>query len=422
MRQIYYIIQREIVTNIRKPSFLLFTILSPVVFMLPFIFFLFTSNNVKKPGVVAIIDNAHLFSGLSTVKLNNSQAKIITGKIDQYKLSLIHDKIPLYYIIIDLPSNLIEGNSILPIRYYTTSTENLNTVTTQDLENLINNALLKAKSKSNISFSQFSFKKLYGIVVTSKSNVIAKLASTLAYVIGMLMYLMFIIFNNSLLRGVLEEKSNRIVEVFSMVVNPFNLMIGKILGVGAIALLQFVAWISLSLIYLKIINYIGVNLMHIHSSSSSFSVQNILGNLTGLPIYKMVIFTPLFFICGFLLNGAITTVVGATADIKGNSSLSLVSNVLNIGSIYIAMFSAALPDNAIAKAALYIPFFSPIVLPALLPYNLPTANILLSLAIIIVTFIFLVYVAGKIYRISIISYGNKISFKDMIHMIANRNI
>lgn len=429
MKQILYIIQREVITNIRKRSFLLFTALSPIVFLLPFIFIMFQGGGANKGIKIGVIDRANILDNSKVVQIGNASLTVLNGDLELYKSKLIKEKAPEFIGLIDIPKNVVtDASSILPIKYYTTSSDNILSANTNEIERFINTKILAKRLantiKNNETVADYStLKKIYPILVESNDSHASKLASMLAYVIGMLMYLMFIIFNNSLLRGVMEEKSNRIVEVFSMVVKPFNLMISKILGVGIIALIQLLMWVVLSIVYMKTINYIGVNYLHLENNpNSTYSISYIMDNFNSLPLTKMLIFTPVFFILGFLVNGAITTVIGATADVKGNASLSIVSNLINIGSIYIAMFSAGDPNTALAKASLYIPFFSPIVLPALLPYNLPTHVIIISLMILVVTFFILVYLAGKIYRISIVSYGNKVSLKGLISMMWNKNL
>jgi ABC-2 type transport system permease protein len=429
MKQIFYIIQREVVTSVRKKSFLLFSVLSPLVFLLPFIFIMFKSSAPAKNPNIALVDESHIFSGMPAMKINNATLTPVSDDLEELKTKLTTSDSPRFNAIITIPANVLtDGASLSPIKYYTTSAEEINSSTTHEIAGRLNSIILEQRLRNRFNMTDSaadyaSTRKLYPIVLETKKSNTSRLASMLAYTIGMLMYLMFIIFNNSLLRGVTEEKTNRIVEVFSMVVKPFNLMIGKILGVGCIALMQLVIWVTLSVIYMKLINYTGVHFFHVATTdNTTFSLSYILDNYQSLPIRKMLIFTPIFFILGFLVNGAITTVVGATASVKGNSSLSIVSNLINIGSIYIAMFSAGYPDNAIAKASLYIPFFSPIVLPALLPYNLPPLTIAISLTILIVSFFALVALAGRIYRISIISYGSKINLKDMMAMIVSKNL
>mgnify|MGYP003439962302 FL=1 len=427
MKQIYYIVQREFMTAIRQKSFLLLSIISPLVFLMPFIFGMFTSAHVNVTKPIGIIDPSNAFQDTTTISYNGLLFKPLKANIDDAKLTLIKNGNSEYAGIIDLNGRLLSNSDgITPIKYYTTTDEAHSKM--KDIQGFINqktleHRLIKLKFHPDSIYRYSTFKNVYTVVLQNKKANANKLASMFAYVIGMLMYLMFIIFNNSLLRGVMEEKSNRIVEVFSMVVKPFNLMIGKIVGVGCVAFLQLIIWISLSVVYMKMINYVGIHFFDYQdTSSNSFSLSFILNNFKDLPTTKLLVFTPLFFIFGFLLNGAITTVIGATANAKGSSSLSMVSNFLNICSIYVAMFSAGNPENVLAKVSLYIPFFSPIVLPALLPYNLSLLQIFSSLMILILSFFLLVMLAGKIYRISIVSYGNNISFGDIVKMVLKPNL
>lgn len=425
MRQILHIVRREIYTNTRKKSFLIFSVISPIVFLLPFIFMMFKYSDPNSPKKLLVIDETRAFFGSAEVSDKSISYKRIDLPINDVKQKYLGSSDKEYFGIISLPDNVLDPNDrISAIKLYVRNEADVSSPNVKYIEAFINSKLLEKKllsgkvSRDSIE-NYMNFKNVYPIIVQSKRANADKLASILAYIVGMLMYLMLIIFNNSLLRGVLEEKQNRLVEVFSMFVKPFNLMIGKIVGAGILSLLQLVIWVIMSVIYMKIINWIGNEYfgMKETAANSTFSLSYLMDNFKELPLTKIFVFTPIFFILGFLINGAITTVVAATSNAKGNSSLSIVSNFLNIGSIYIAMFSAGYPDNLLAKVSVYIPLFSPIVVPALMPYDLPIHTILISMGILITSFLILVRLAGKIYRISIITYGSKISFKDIIRMV-----
>jgi ABC-2 type transport system permease protein len=429
MKQILHIIRREIYTNTRKKSFLIFSMLSPIVFLLPFIFMMFKSSETVGSKKVILVDENKSFLDSSFIKYDNLEYITVTELIDSAKKKYLEGDTASCFGVVYLNEDfdLLE-NYISPLKLYLRKEEDIKSPYMKEIESFINNRLLEKKllmtKTNNDSIENYlNRKKIYPVVIqTGKSNA-DKLASVLAYIVGMLMYLMLIIFNNSLLRGVMEEKQNRLVEVFSMVVRPFNLMIGKIIGAGVLSLLQLIIWVIMSVLYLKGLNWLGTTYFNIQdSSSNTFSISFLLENYKQLPLTKILIFTPIFFIFGFLINGAITTVVAATSSAKGSSSLSIVSNFLNIGSIYIAMFSAGYPNNMIAKASIYIPLFSPIVVPALMPYDLPLHTILISLGILLISFLLLVELAGRIYRISIITYGSKISFKDIIRMIFQKGL
>lgn len=422
MKQIFYIIQREVSTHIRKRSFILFSIISPLIFILPFIFMLFGQAS-QRANEVGIIDETGLLRNPLSQSDERLKFTLLNTSIDEAKLSLIQKK-GKFLGLVYIPKNFDPANDrITPLRYYVPTEKEINPSNTAVIESFINKNFLKLKLSqiglseeaiSNLSWDM----KIYPIILQNQQMGARRMASTLSYALGMLMYLMLIIYNNSLLRGIIEEKGNRIVEVFSMVVNPFYLMMGKILGIGAIALFQLMIWICLSFVYSKVVNYISTEWFHVVSSSQDgLSLQELFQNLNTLPLVKILVFTPVFFIFGFLMNGAITAAVAATSDAKGESSLTFLSNFLNLASIYVAMYSASYPDTALAQISIFIPILSPIVLPALLPFDLPATRILISLIILCVSFIGTSYIAGKIYRISILSYGNKMSFRDIFKIL-----
>lgn len=417
MKQIKHIIQREFNTNVRNRSFILLSVLSPLLFVLPFIFGMVRQVSDDTPKYVGVVDQA----GLLTHEINAPHKgfqfiKLQTGIKDAKEL--LSDKENRYLGILYIPgTRRLENDGLSPIKYYVPTDQEISSTKTSEIEDLINNKLLQQRlAKIGVKESEIlklkKKVKVYSILVQNQTSEARRVASVLAYSVGMLMYMMFILYNNALLRGIAEEKANRIVEVFSMVVDPFYFMIGKIVGLGLMALIQLVLWVSLLFLYLKIVNYIGQEWLHINTQAGAgITLSDILNSYKTLPIGKLLVFTPLFFVFGFLINGAITAMVAATASVRGESSLSILSNLINIASIYMAMFSAGAPESDLAQASIYIPFLSPIVLPALLPFDLPLYKILLSLAILILSFIGITFIAGKIYRISIITYGNKMSWQ-----------
>ena len=427
MTQLYYVIRRELSIRVKTKSFLLFSLISPILFVIPFMFAIFMKPSTKavvKVGIVselpaALAQGETLYRGLKFSQL--------PGTLEQAKKQLTSSKNDLLGVLY-IPADAVAGSTSMPIKLYVPQKDATREGQYKDIEAYVNQFFLQTAAE-NIKVPQkdldalANYRSIYPVVVDYKKSSVNMLAASIAYTTGMLLYLLLILFNNSILKSVAEEKQNRLAEVLSMYVKPFNLMFGKILGSGIVSLLQMTLWVFMAIVYLKGLHWLDVNFFGGGDSESGgpFNLTFILNNMQYLPLKKMLIFIPLFFIFGFLLNGTFTTAVGVSAAADSSASLSFLGNIVNITSIYVAMFSASFPTSTVAKVAMYVPFFSPMAIPTILPYGVPLQQLLVSLGILVLSFLAMIFITGKIYRLSITANGNQVSAKDVWQALTTSN-
>jgi ABC-2 type transport system permease protein len=253
----------------------------------------------------------------------------------------------------------------------------------------------------------------------------AVVASVFGYAMGFIIYIVLLIYGMLVMRGVMEEKTSRIIEVIISSVKPFQLMMGKIIGIGMVGLTQFIIW-GILIFILQI--FVGVvfqdqfselqnmtanyntsdsDLMDMAYAYQSLSEHNIL--------YYLFMFI-IYFFGGYLLYSALFAAVGSLAsdDDTDVQMYTLPLTMIILISIFIMMAVVQQPHTPLAFWASIIPFSSPIVMPALIPFEPPVWQILLSIILLIAGFFFTTWLASRIYRVGILMYGKKIKLKEVV--------
>jgi ABC-2 type transport system permease protein len=409
MHQLFSILNREITVKLKSKAFYLFVIFSPILFLIPILFSLFNKTTAtSNKEVVGIMSNVEIikdtidYRGLKFVNLSKNE--ITAFSLDKLNM----DK---YIGILEVNKvSLNDGNSKRPIKFYMNETDLMtNQKYIKEVESFINQDLIYKLSKKinvndSISYQLANLKNVHPIIY-SKSNIekSKKTATSLAYVLGMLLYIIFILFNNNILKGVTEEKNNKLAEVLSIFVKPINLMLGKIIGLGIVSLVQLCLWLLCFYFYLNAISWFEMHYFN-DGISSTGNISGSLVSIKSLPLLNLVIYIPLFFILGFLLNGALTTIIAIYSSNKNSNYLMFIGNILNILSIYFGMFAATNPESNITKIASYIPFFSYLTIPTLLPYDvLSVTHIIVSLLILIFSVVSLLLFSSYVYKKSIVT-------------------
>jgi ABC-2 type transport system permease protein len=228
------------------------------------------------------------------------------------------------------------------------------------------------------------------------------------------------------MRSVMEEKINRIIEVLISSVKPFELMMGKVMGVGLVGLTQIGIWIILipSLFFLGTLIF-GIDLNAVPAMPASGAAEEvlnqqdkiiqILAELKGLNWWKILPLTLIYFFLGYFAYSALFAAVGSAVgeDINEAQSLTMPIMLPLIFAVYIGFSAVQAPDSSLAVYASMTPLLSSIVMPVRLPFDPPVWQIIISLASLIIFTIFLVWMAGRIYRVGILMYGKKASFKEL---------
>ena len=246
----------------------------------------------------------------------------------------------------------------------------------------------------------------------AKAN--AGTAEGIGYACGLLIYLILLIYGSQVMMGVMEEKTNRIAEVIVSSVKPFQMMLGKILGIGLVALTQFFLWIAFVLIVYNVGKVSGGGGM---ANAMVGSMQKMFSSVD----VPLILFCfGFYFLAGFFFYASLYGAIGSAVneDMREAQSLSFPITMLVVISIALMSTAIANPTSPIAVWASIIPFSSPIVMMARIPFGVPNTvpwwQLGLSMALLILGFIFTVWFAGKIYRTGILMYGKKPSWKEMI--------
>ena len=402
MNKIFLIIQREYITRVRKKAFIVMTLLVPLLIagMYGTIFYL-ASNNNQTVHTVNLVDETHQFSQ----KLTSSKSlkfKYSNQPLDSVKAGLKgHDDDLVLYI----PANKKDSVTLYAIKKNILSLsdglqQQLNDVASGDsmVKLGIDTARLH-KVKSNISI------KTAEITDAGDKSASVGSAYALSFAGAVLIYMSLFIYGAQVMRGVIEEKTSRIIEVIVSSVKPFQLMTGKIIGVGLVGLTQFALWITLS--------YLATKLFGQNNASQS-QMAKFLQTMASSAAYELVCFG-FYCLTGFLLYSALFAAVGSAVDSETETQQFMLPITLPLLFTYILSVSYlfTVPDSSLAVWLSIIPLTAPIAMMVRLPFHVPGWQLALSMVLMVAGFLFTTFVASRIYRVGILMYGKKASFKEL---------
>jgi ABC-2 type transport system permease protein len=232
---------------------------------------------------------------------------------------------------------------------------------------------------------------------------------------GFLIYIFIFMYGTMVMRSVIEEKTNRIVEIIISSVKPFELMFGKIISVALVGLSQFVMWIILGSVFLLIANgLLSTEVDITNLSANEGVVSEINASLISLPIKTLLITFLIYFLGGYLLYGSLFAAIGSASDQETDSQQFIVPITIPlILSFILVQVIIDNPHSGLAYWLSMIPFTSPIIMIARIPFGVPIHELILSITLLILGFLFTTWLAGKIYRVGILMYGKKISYKEL---------
>jgi ABC-2 type transport system permease protein len=425
MRKIWLIIKREYLTRVRKKTFIISTLLFPILWVL----LIFGMGYLAKESVqnlrVAVIDSSGYFSAERLSKQNtidnSSTLRPVTDNADK--------------IIADYKKEGYDGYIVIPAMNVKTGTDSLlfksnksyGSSSTAIVEAKLNRIWNDVKNDS-LQIDAEKQEILAGSHLTLKSKNIkdekanVKTAEGIGYVAGFLIYLILLIYGSQVMMGVMEEKTNRIAEVIVSSVKPFQMMLGKILGIGMVALTQFFIWIAFVLIIYNIGRVSGAG-----GGAANAMVGQMQNMFAGVNVPLILFCFAFYFLAGFFFYASLYGAIGSAVneDMREAQSLSFPITMLVILSIALMSTAIANPTSPIAVWASIIPFSSPIVMMARIPFGVPNTvpwwQLGLSMLMLIIGFIFTVWFAGKIYRTGILMYGKKPSWKEMIKWAFRKN-
>ncbi len=429
MSKISLIIKREFIAKVRNKSFIVMTFLSPLLFVAIGVFVGYLSSMKAELKTIAIHDETGKFVNefksdeeYKFLNLSLVDTKVLKDSIvkESYEGLLLIPKATdnktlqkeIQYISNDSPGVLfIENLEDIIAKKITKENYQL-----QGLDTIkINNAKAEVSINLNKASGEESLKGLNEIKIG------------IGGAFGYLIMMFIIIYGNMVMRSVIEEKTSRIIEVIISSVKPYQLMMGKIIGTSLAGILQFIIWAILGLSAMFILSSVfGVQVgassgvqtqeaMQNAQHAMGGEVQSYIKELWNLPIATILICFIIYFIGGYFLYSSFYASIGAAVDNETDSQQFLLPIIMPlILGVYIGIFTVMNdPHGTIATVFSMIPLTSPIVMMMRIPFGVPWWQILLSIAILFGTFFLVVWFASKIYRVGILMYGKKPTWKEL---------
>ncbi|MFT4642417.1 MAG: ABC-2 type transport system permease protein [Candidatus Azotimanducaceae bacterium] len=432
MSKLKLIIRREFIAKVRNKTFLVMTILSPllVVGMGALIGYLGKLNQ-ENVRVIAYLDESSLFQDQDFE--DTESVKYLDFSEDDYEVAKTKVDISDYYGLLYIPKKDSINDIASNVEFYSKKSPNI--IVINSLENKVEERLRHVRmTQLGIDIDKLNESKVNANIklLDFEGGKSSKLINSMKIGVGMsagYMIMMFIIIYGAMvMRSVIEEKTSRIVEVIISSVKPFQLMMGKIIGTALAGLLQFTIWGILLLIISAVLSSIfgvdtldmqGVNVpseqAEVMKSMAKSDAQLVFEELKNLPIATMFFSFLIYFIGGYLLYSSIYAAIGAAVDNETDTQQFMLPVIIPLMlGVYIGFASVISdPHGPISTIFSMIPFTSPIVMLMRIPFGVPWWEIAISLLLLIGTFLLIVWFAAKIYRVGILMYGKKPSYKEL---------
>ncbi|MGV8827761.1 MAG: ABC transporter permease [Breznakibacter sp.] len=439
MNKTILIIKREYLSRVQKKSFVVMCILGPLLFAAMFVLPVwFSSLADSAKSNIAVIDE----TGKYAVALTNTENITFSFLDEDKKESIKHDyKTAGYDAYMVIESDLEKDSNGVKIYSESQVTIDTKESVARALERHIEQQRLDAYSSidslreiihyiSNVNVDVSTIKLTEDGAEKESSAEVTMIA---ALVFAMLIYFFVLIYGTQVMRGVMEEKTNRIVEVIISSVRPFQLMMGKVLGIALVALTQFLIWVVFTLVIITAVSsFLGADGLSAAAGQSMGSDQmaqmaagadkaefahqfeNLLAQTRSIDLIGSLFAFAFFFIGGYLLYASFFAAIGSAID-NDTDGQQFVTPVMMplILSIYIAMAAFRDPGGSIAFWFSMFPLTSPIVMMARIPFQIPLWEVLLSMAILTASFIFSIWFSARIYRVGILMYGKKVTYKEL---------
>lgn len=447
MSKISVIIQREYITRVRKKSFIIMTILAPLlmaaIIIVPTVIMSTEDQDFKKIAVVE--DGSDLFRDV--ISSTDDAEFVYLGNVDINDIKSTFSEAGYYGVLYISPLVVNVPNAVQLISKKQPPIGLLNHISgalekeiekqkllTYNIENL--DEILKS-IRTNVSIQTIRIDDA-GVVKETSTGV----AMVMAYLGGFLMYMLVFLFGSQVMRGVIEEKTSRVVEVLVSSVKPVELMMGKIIGIALVGLTQFLIWIALTIGLAVVLsnvlmerdavneitqampqNIVSPNTLQAAdampgaAASATPAVSEVLAILKSLKNqnWGLILFSFIFyFLTGYLLYASVFAAIGSAVDNETETQqFMLPVTIPIILGLMVAMGTMQNPESSLAFWFSIIPLTSPIVMMARLPFEVPIWELALSMGLMLITFVAFVWMAARIYRTGILMYGKKSSYKEL---------
>lgn len=429
MNKIRLVIQREYLSRVRKKSFLITTLLVPVIIVGFYAAIIaITISGSSESVKIAVVDKANLFGG--KIKPGTRDNTVYTFIQNETEKSFKEKyKKQGYSSFLYVPE--IDYNNPSGIVLHSQSAASISTK--GKVERRVNQAI-ESKRMEIAQIDPEKYKAIdadvsVGNTIDSESGEkksVAGVAYAVSFIGGILIYMILLIYGTMVMRGVMEEKTNRIAEVIISSVKPFQLMLGKIIGIGGVGLTQFAIWIILMGLLQLIIPVIfpsmfqqmteqSANMPAVPQGGAQNMVLMVSEGLRSLNVGLLLFCFVFYFIGGYLLYASLFAAVGSVVSEDQQEAQSLMFPIMMpiiLGFVIMAK-AAADPDSSLAVFGSLFPLTSPIVMMARITYGVPWWQLTLSMALLILCFLLFTWLTAKIYRTGILMYGKKITWKEM---------
>jgi ABC-2 type transport system permease protein len=432
MDKIWLILSREYVSRVKKKSFLLATFLTPLFIGGLYAVAIYFAVSDTEEKIVKVIDETGIFTG-KLEERNSVIFEFVSEPLDSARKKVESGNFEGLLYIKDFDINDPQG-----INYYSMTTPGIDLIRTvnRSLESVVRDIKIE-----RLGFSKSALDSLNTDVnITSISlsgedekEGNAGIAMAVGSFSGILIYMFMLIYGAQVMRGVMQEKTSKIVEILVSSVRPFHLMMGKILGIAAVGLTQFVLWMVLtgSIITFVAPMFMDGNVENLAAAQSELAQSPVAQNELMAAIDEVVanINIPMlvgsfffYFLSGYLFYAALFAMIGAVVDSEADTQQFMLPIMLPL--IASMMFLGVIikdPSGPIAFWMSIIPFFSPIIMMIRIPFDVPLWQLALSMFLMVAGFIGTTWMAGRVYRIGILMHGAKVNYKVIFKWLMMKN-
>ncbi len=429
MKVLGLVIHREYITRVRKKSFIILTLLMPLMMALlslvPLWLATLNDGSVKR---VAVIDNTGIYAPLLE-STEQYTFEVVDGSGGQEAKSRLGGEL---FAILQITDDLNKNSRAVTLTSEKQAPQDLQSLITRTLNEKVTSQKLDELSTSSSVDGQ-TIARVRSIVEEKGAvslrtlrmggdGSVAESSPEVASIIGMLftilIYMFILLYGNMVMQAVLEEKKSRVVEVMVSTVKPVNLLIGKIVGIGLVGITQLAVWGILGGVLFSALSLFIASPDQAAAMSadvSEFDIEVVMAAIMSVNWLEIGLYFLLFFVGGYVLYAAIFAMFASAVDSEEDTTQFMTPvTLIIIFAFFAGFYSVGNPDGPLAFWASLIPFSSPIVMMVRIPFGIPLWEKLLSVTLLYGTFILISIVAAKIYRVGILMYGKKPSFKEMM--------
>lgn len=412
--QLSTIIAREYLERVKRKSFIISTILMPLfmvgLMVLPALIAIFQTPEEK---VIAVVDESGV---IARTLQNGDETKFVIVERPMAELLGNED----YYGVLNIGGNIIENPSNVTLYTHSASSMSLESYISGQIKETVESVRLRKYNIDNLPEILAAVNadvKLQTFRI-DEGDEASETSSTLSYFIGIIMsfmlYMFILIYGQMVMTSIIEEKNNRVLEIVVSSVKPTYLMLGKILGIGAVAVTQILIWLA---IVMSFTYWVMPSLMSgVAAGANDPELMAAIGKLSdGSYVLSLFVYLLLFLVGGYLFYSSIYAAIGSAVDnIQDASQLTTIAVLPIIVGMVLSPSVVSDPMSSYATWVSIIPFTSPMVMMARIPFGIPFWEIALSIVLLYLTFLFMIWLAAKIYRVGIFMYGKKPTITELI--------